>query len=66
MHVEDLVVAGDRGVLRARVIGTGPDGGDQVFAVASFATARDGLLAELTEVCTDVDQQAPDGTRPLA
>ncbi len=45
---------------------TGPDGRDQVFAVASFATVRDGLVSELTEVWTDVDQQAPDGTRPLA
>ncbi|CAB4965173.1 unannotated protein [freshwater metagenome] len=66
MHVEDLVAADDRGVLHAKVIGTEPHGGDQVFAVASFATVRDGLLAELTEVWTDVDQQAPDGTRPLA
>lgn len=66
MLLEDLVCADDRGVLRARVVGTGPDGTDQVFAVASFATVRDGLLVELTEVWADVDQQAPDGTRPLA
>lgn len=66
MHVEDLVAADDRGVLRASVIGTGPDGADQVFAVASFATVRDGLLVGLTEVWTDVDQQAPAGTRPPA
>ena len=66
MHLEDLVAADDRGVLRARVTCAGSDGADQVFVVASFASVQDGLLAELTEVWTDVDQQAPDGTRPLA
>lgn len=64
--LEDLVAHGDRGVLRARVIGTSDSGEDLVFAVASFATLRDGLLVELTEVWTDVDQPAPPGTRPLA
>lgn len=64
--VEDLVADGDRGVLRARVTGTGPDGSEQVFVVASFATVRDDRIAELTEVWTDVDQQAPEGTRPSA
>ncbi len=53
-------------MLRARVTGTTGDGGEQLFAVASFATARDGLLVELTEVWADVDQRAPEGTRPLA
>ena len=66
MAAEDLVADGDRGVLRATVVGTGASGEDLVFAVASFATMRDGLLAELTEVWADVDQQAPPGTRPLA
>ncbi len=64
--VEDLVADGDRGVLRARVTGTGADGSKQVFVVASFATVRDDLIGELTEVWADVDQQAPEGTRPLA
>ncbi len=32
----------------------------------SFATLRDGLLAELTEVWADVGQPAPEGTRALA
>jgi ketosteroid isomerase-like protein len=63
---EDLVADGDRGVLRATVIGTGQEGEDLFFAVASFATVRDGLLVELTEVWADVDQQPPEGTRPLA
>jgi hypothetical protein len=66
MHLEDLVAHGDRGVLRARVTGTDSDGNGVVFAVASFATVRDGLIAELTEVWTDVGQGAPEGTRPLA
>jgi hypothetical protein len=66
MHVEDLVTDGDRGVLRARVVGTGGDGADVVFAVASFATVRDDLLVELVEVWADVDQQPPPGTRPVA
>ena len=65
MHVEDLVADGDRGVLRARVTGRGSTGEELEFAVASFATVRDGLLVELVEVWADVDQQAPEGTRPL-
>lgn len=64
--LEDLVAHDDRGVLRAKVIGTSDAGDDLVFAVASFATLRDGLLVELTEVWADVDQPAPPGTRPLA
>ncbi len=66
MHREDLVADGDRGVLRARVIGTRDDGSDLEFAVASFAAVRDDLIVELVEVWADVDQQAPEGTRPLA
>ncbi len=64
MHVEDLVADGDRAVLRARVTGRGGTGAELEFAVASFATVRDGLLAELVEVWADVDQQPPEGTRP--
>lgn len=64
MHVEDLVADGDRGVLRARVTGTGTASERVEFAVASFATVRDGLLVELVEVWADVDQQPPAGTRP--
>lgn len=66
MHLEDLVADGDRGVLRATVVGTGEAGADLRFAVASFATVRDGLVTELTEVWADVDQQPPEGTRPEA
>jgi ketosteroid isomerase-like protein len=61
--VEDLVVEGDRAVLRARVTATGSAGERLEFAVASFAAVRDGLLSELVEVWADVDQQPPAGTR---
>lgn len=64
MHVEDLVADGDRGVLRATVVGTDEAGGDLLFAVASFATVRDGAIDGLVEVWADVDQQPPAGTRP--
>ena len=64
--LEDLVAQDDRGVLRATVIGTSDGGDDLVFAVASFATLRDGFIVELTEVWADIDQPAPPGTRPLA
>ena len=66
MLVEDLVADGDRGVLRATVIGEGDAGEELRFAVASFAAVRDGLVSELVEVWADVDQPAPEGTRPLA
>ena len=62
--VEDLVADGNRAALRGRVTGTAPDGSEQLFAVASFATTDGELITELTEVWTDVDQQAPEGTRP--
>ncbi len=64
LHLDDLVADGDRGVLRATVVGTGAAGDDELFAVASFATVRDGALVELVEVWADVGQQPPDGTRP--
>jgi hypothetical protein len=66
MVVEDLIADGDRAVLRATVTGRGADGSGQVFAVASFGTARDGLLSELVEVWADVGQEPPEGTRPAS
>ena len=63
MHVEDLVADGDRGVLRARVIGRGGAGEELVFVVASFSTVRDDRLVELVEVWADVEQEPPPGTR---
>ena len=65
MHLDDLVADGDRGALRARVTGTGSDGKDVAFAVASFGTVRDGRLVELVEVWTDIHQKPPAGTRPV-
>ncbi|WP_416956501.1 nuclear transport factor 2 family protein [Nocardioides sp. T5] len=64
MNAEDLVADGEHGVLRARVTGRGDAGEELEFAVASFATVRDGLLAELVEVWADVDTQPPAGSRP--
>ena len=63
MHVEDLVAHGERGVLRAKVVGRGDAGEELVFAVASFASTKDGLVSELVEVWADVDQPPPPGTR---
>ena len=40
-------------------------GTELVFAVAGFATVRDDLVVDLTEVWADVGQDAPDGTRPV-
>jgi len=60
--VEDLVADGDRAVCRAHV--TGRAGGElQHFEVATFVTVRDGLVTGMTEVWTDVGQEAPPGTR---
>ena len=54
--VEDLVAAGDRAVLRARVT----DGRD-TWHVASFATiGAGGLIAELVEVWAEVGEPEPD------
>ena len=64
LHVEDLVVDGDRAALRATAVGTDDAGADQLFGVASFATVRDGTIHALVEVWADVDQDPPAGTRP--
>ena len=66
MLVDDLVADGERAVLRATVVGTGGDQEALRFVVASFASTTDGRISELVEVWADVDQQAPEGTRPLA
>lgn len=50
---EDVVDAGERGVLRARVSdATGET--DETHFVATFATARAGLLTEVVEVWAEV------------
>jgi hypothetical protein len=46
--LEDLVVAGDRAVLRSHVFND-----DVGFYVATFLTVTDGLITELVEVWTD-------------
>ncbi len=56
--LEDCVGGGDRAAVRAHVTGL-HEGGLQHFGVAMFLTTRDGLVAELTEVWTDVSQAAP-------
>lgn len=64
MVVEDVVADGGRAVIRATVTGIGADGSAEGCAVASFATVREDLVVELVEVCPDLDQEAPEGTRP--
>lgn len=61
--LEDVVASGDRAVARALVTGT-QDGRPEHFGVASFLTMRDGLIAEMTEVWTDIDQSVDPERRP--
>lgn len=61
--LQDAVGAGDRAAGRAHVTGTNPDGSEAHFEVATFLTVREGLLAEITEVWTDVDQAPPEHAR---
>ncbi len=61
--LEDAVACGERAVGRAHVTGTS-DGQTQDFAVATFLTARDGLIGDITEVWTDVGATPPEGARP--
>ncbi|GGB39101.1 hypothetical protein GCM10011492_32370 [Flexivirga endophytica] len=63
LEVLDVVASGERAVARALIVG-GPDSATQEFQVASFVTERDGLIAELTEVWTDVGEAPPEGARP--
>lgn len=60
---EDIVDAGDRAVGRGVVTGRN-DGREERFAVATFATVRDGQFVEITEVWTDVNTTAPADRRP--
>ena len=63
LTIEDFVAEATEAACRSHVTGRG-DAGLQRFECASFARTRDGLLVQLTEVWTDVEQQAPPGTRP--
>ncbi|MGY2127398.1 nuclear transport factor 2 family protein [Blastococcus sp. SYSU DS0617] len=61
--VHDVVGAGDRAAARCHV--TGYADGDLVhFEVATFVTAREGRISEMTEVWADVARTPPPGTRP--
>lgn len=62
--LEDCVGDGDRAAGRAHVTGVRQGGQLQHFEVATFLMLRDGLIVDMTEVWTDVDQRAPGGTRP--
>ena len=59
---EDIVDAGERGVLRARVTDARGES-DEAHFVATFATARNGLLAEIVEVWAEV-ASVPQDRRP--
>lgn len=61
--LEDVVTNGDRAVGRAHVTGSS-DGADQHFQVATFVSFSEGLIMEMVEVWTDVDQSVPEGSRP--
>jgi len=62
LKVEELVAAETEAACRSLVSGRGA-AGIQYFACASFARMADGQILRLTEVWTDVGQQAPPGTR---
>jgi hypothetical protein len=62
--LRDLVGSGDRAVARCHVTGYAAGGDLSHFEVATFITAHDGQITEMTEVWTDVAQTPPDGTRP--
>jgi hypothetical protein len=60
--LEDCVATDDRAAGRAHVTGY-VDDTLQHFEVATFITLRDGLIVEMTEVWTDAESLAPEGTR---
>lgn len=62
LEVEDLVATPTEAACRTHVTGRTATGTQQ-FECASFARMRDGLIVQLTEVWTDVEQTAPPGTR---
>jgi hypothetical protein len=59
--VLDLVAAGDRAVSCARL--DAEDGGEALL-VTSFATVREGLVTDLTELWADAGQEVPQDRRP--
>lgn len=61
--LEDCIGAGPRAAGRAHVTAE-TEGRLQHFEVATFLTVRDGVIVDMTEVWTDVDELTPSGTRP--
>ncbi|MEJ1088222.1 nuclear transport factor 2 family protein [Microbacterium sp. Mu-80] len=63
--VEEIVGEPDAAACRSHVTSRS---GDEVnhFECATFVRVRDGLIEQMTEVWTDVDQTAHEGTRPEA
>jgi ketosteroid isomerase-like protein len=62
-QLEDLVAAGDRAVSRSTVTEADRIGGE-THVVASFVTARDGRIAELVEVWSEVVEPPADRRPP--
>lgn len=63
--VEEMVGESDAAACRSHVTSRS-DAGMNHFECATFVHVRDGLIERMTEVWTDVDQTAPEGTRPDA
>jgi len=61
--LQDCVGTGARAAGRSHVTGL-VDEKLEHFEVATFIALRDGLIAEMTEVWTDVESKAPEGSRP--
>ena len=62
LKVEEFVAAESEAACRSHVTSRGSSG-TQHFACASFARMADGQIIQLTEVWTDVGQQAPPAAR---
>ncbi|MCD6638393.1 MAG: nuclear transport factor 2 family protein [Nocardioides sp.] len=63
MVLHDLVGSDDRAAARCHVT-VHAEGELTHFEVATFITARDGQIRQMTEVWTDVAQTPPGGARP--
>lgn len=64
MVLQDVLVCGGRAAARILVTGRTADGVPRRALVASFATVRDGLVTNVTEVWTQLDQSVPVDARP--
>lgn len=65
LAVKDIVSSGNRAVARCHV--TGREGGHLAeFEVATFISSKNGLVADMTEVWTDVAGTPSEGTRPTS